>query len=41
MKNLIKPFENISKRKRLLIGLGWLIALFAMWGVYGMGEKHM
>jgi len=41
MKNLIKPFENISKRKRLLISLGWLVALFAMWGVYGMGEKHM
>jgi len=41
MKNLIKPFENISKRKRLLIGIGWLVALFIMWGYYGLSQVHM
>ncbi len=38
---VIKPFENVTKRTRLLIGLGWLTLLFSMWGLYGMSETHM
>jgi len=41
MMKLFKPFENITKNKRLLIGIGWLVLLFTMWGIYGMGETHM
>lgn len=39
---IFKPFEDTSKRTRLLIGLGWVALLFTMWGIYGaQGEAHM
>jgi ABC-type nitrate/sulfonate/bicarbonate transport system permease component len=38
---ILKPFEEITKRSRLIIGLGWLVALFTMWGLYGTSETHM
>ena len=41
MLKIAKPFENVTKRTRLLIGLGWLTLLISMWGLYGMGEVHM
>ena len=41
MMKLIKPFEKVTKRSRLLIGLGWLALILSMWGIYGMGETHM
>ena len=38
---LFKPFEETTKINRTVIGLGWLIGLFTMWAIYGMGETHM
>jgi NitT/TauT family transport system permease protein len=39
---IFKPFEDPSKRTRLLIGFGWVALLFTMWGIYGaQGEAHM
>ena len=39
---LIKPFENISSKKRNLIGLGWVISVLIIWIVYGAtGSTHL
>lgn len=38
---LLKPFEQVSKNKKLLIGLGWLGLILSMWVIYSMGETHM
>ena len=39
--NIFKPFEETTKRKRLLIGLGWLVVLLGVWWLYGTSETHM
>jgi ABC-type nitrate/sulfonate/bicarbonate transport system permease component len=41
LKNLITPFENISKQSRLLVILGWVVLLFAIWFLGTSGEKHL
>ena len=41
MKNIITPFENISKKSKFLIILGWVIALFSFWFLSSMGERHL
>lgn len=38
---LIKPFEKTSNSYQLLVGIGWLSALFVMWFIYGLSETHM
>jgi len=38
---LLKPFEKLTKRKRLLIGLGWLALILIMWGFYSTGETTL
>ena len=38
---IFKPFEETTKRSRLLIGLGWLVGLLTIWGLYGTSETHM
>jgi len=38
---LIKPFENLTKRNRLFIGLGWILVILVSWGIYGTGDTHM
>ncbi|QWX83760.1 ABC transporter permease subunit [Cellulophaga sp. HaHaR_3_176] len=41
MKNIFTPFENIGKNTKLLIMLGWIIAVFGIWFVSSMGETHL
>lgn len=41
MKKIFKPFEEISKSKRLLIGVGWLVLVLVSWVFYGMNDTHM
>jgi len=41
MKNILKPFEEIGKKSRLLIALGWVVALLAFWFISSMGERHL
>lgn len=38
---LFKPFEKLTKRKRLFIGLGWLVFILGMWSLYSMGETTL
>ena len=38
---LATPFEILTKKKRLLIGLGWLTLLIIIWALYGTGDTHM
>lgn len=38
---LFKPFEKLTKRKRLLIGLGWLVFILGMWGLYSAGDTTL
>ena len=39
--NLIKPFENTTKKTSTLIGLGWFILLITTWLFYGRGTTHL
>lgn len=41
MKNIITPFENISKNTKLIIILVWILALFGIWFLSSMGERHL
>ena len=41
MKNLFIPFENIGKKPRLLIALGWVALIFGIWFLSSMGERHL
>lgn len=41
MKKIVTPFEDISKNSRLIIALGWIIALFATWFLMSMGDRHL
>lgn len=38
---LFTPFESLTKRNSNLVGLGWVLLLFATWFFYGMGEVHL
>ena len=39
---ILKPFEVVSKRTQLFIGLGWLALLIIFWTIYGLnGETHL
>jgi len=38
---ILKPFENTTKRSKLLVGFGWLALLLISWTIYGTGETHM
>lgn len=39
---LLKPYQETTKRTRLLIGLGWIALVFIMWNIYSLrGEAHM
>lgn len=37
----LKPFQQISKNSRLVIGITWLMLLITTWGLYGLKETHM
>jgi ABC-type nitrate/sulfonate/bicarbonate transport system permease component len=37
---ILKPFEEFSKRGNSLITVGWLLAIFGTWVIYGLGESH-
>lgn len=41
MKNLFIPFENIGKKPRLFIVLGWVAVVFGIWFISSMGERHL
>ena len=41
MKNILKPFENVTQTNRYIIGLGWLMLMLISWIVYGTNETHM
>lgn len=36
-----KPFEKLTQRNQLFIGLGWLIIILLFWVISAMGETHM
>lgn len=38
---LLRPFGEYNKTGNLLIILGWLVALFAIWGGFSTQETHM
>lgn len=41
MKKFFTPFEKISKSKRSLILLFWVVILFGIWFIGTAGEKHL
>lgn len=41
MKSILRPFEHITKQSRLLILLGWVLAIILLWFLGTMGEKHL
>ena len=41
MKKIVTPFEDINKNTRLLIVLGWIVVLLAVWFISSMGERHL
>jgi NitT/TauT family transport system permease protein len=41
MKDIITPFNPISKQKKLFILLGWIAAILLLWFLGTMGEKHL
>jgi ABC-type nitrate/sulfonate/bicarbonate transport system permease component len=41
MKELITPFESISKQKQLFILIGWIVTILAIWFLSTMDEKHL
>jgi ABC-type nitrate/sulfonate/bicarbonate transport system permease component len=41
MTKILTPFEPISKSKRALILLGWVIILLLLWFIGTSGEKHL
>lgn len=41
MKKIIKPFEELTKNKRLLIGLGWFVLILGSWLLYGLNDTHI
>mgnify|MGYP003624399616 CR=1 FL=1 len=38
---LITPFGNLSKNKKMLIGLSWLVLIIISWAIYSTSETHM
>jgi ABC-type nitrate/sulfonate/bicarbonate transport system permease component len=42
MKKLLTPLQETTKKTKFLIGLGWILFLLTMWGIYGaQGETHL
>lgn len=41
MKKIAIPFEEVSKKTRLLIGLVWVVLLLSIWFISSMGERHL
>ncbi len=41
MKELFSPFEDISKNKQRLIGLGWFVLIIAFWTLSSLGDKNL
>jgi len=41
MKQYITPFEKISKSKKTIILLSWVVLLMALWFIGTSGEKHL
>lgn len=41
MKNLLRPFEKVSKKRNLMIVLGWLLLVFVSWAIYSTKETHL
>ena len=39
--NIFKPFENLNKKQKTLITLGWLVFTVSMWLISSFGETHM
>jgi ABC-type nitrate/sulfonate/bicarbonate transport system permease component len=41
MKDIITPFNPISKQKRIIVLIGWIAAILLLWFLGTMGEKHL
>ena len=41
MKDIITPFNPISKQKSLIVLIGWIAAILLLWFLGTMGEKHL
>jgi NitT/TauT family transport system permease protein len=39
--NIFKPFENITQKTKLFIGLGWLLTIITLWVLSSLGTTHM
>lgn len=37
----LKPFEEITRNKKLATTIGWLAILFISWAIYGLQDSHM
>jgi ABC-type nitrate/sulfonate/bicarbonate transport system permease component len=41
MKNLFTPFEQISKTKKTIILVSWIVFILALWFIGTSGQKHL
>lgn len=41
MKQLFTPFEQISKSKKTIILVAWIVLIIALWFLGTMGQKHL
>lgn len=41
MKDLIRPFEKVSRKAQLLIVFFWISVVLAFWFISSMGERHL
>lgn len=41
MKNIFTPFEDISKKTKLIIILIWVLTILGIWFLASMGERHL
>ena len=41
IKKLFTPFEKVSKSKKTIVLLVWIVFVIALWFVGTMGQKHL